>query len=185
MTPREAQGRVTDEDQEFLLEQLAKSREALLEAFEGTSEAQARFRAAPDRWSILECIEHLTIADQRLLGLIQQAQPGEADPSSEREMTLFGSVKDRSTKATAPEASRPKGKYASFREASTKLIQGRKELSDYVRTSENLRDRWLTHPVPAIGRIDVYTCCLIMAAHGLRHAEQIREVRADANFPRK
>lgn len=186
MAQRGTEGRVTDEDQEFLLEQLAKSREALLESFAGVSEAQGRFRPERDRWSILECVEHLTLADKGLLSLIRNAETGTADPSSEREMMLFGLVKDRTNKNAAPEPSKPKGRYASLREASEKLIEGRKEVAEYVKASAaNLRDHWLTHPTPSIGRIDAYTCCLIIAAHGLRHAEQIREVRADANFPRK
>jgi DinB superfamily len=35
---------------------------------EGVSEVQATVRPAPEKWSVLECVEHIVVAEGRFLG---------------------------------------------------------------------------------------------------------------------
>ncbi len=49
-------------ERELVVHQLAHSRERLVLAVEGLSTEQRSFRPAEDRWSIADCIEHITVA---------------------------------------------------------------------------------------------------------------------------
>ena len=39
---------------------------------QGLSDAQLNFKPAPDRWSVLECVQHITLTSQGLVGFVQQ-----------------------------------------------------------------------------------------------------------------
>ena len=48
-------------EREFALQHLAASRERLIQAVEGLTAEQHHFRPAEDRWSVADCIEHITV----------------------------------------------------------------------------------------------------------------------------
>src|SRR5262249_46844551 len=56
-------GPLTSEERGFLLAQLEKSSRTVRTAFDDVSDAQWKFKPAPDRWSIAECAEHIATAD--------------------------------------------------------------------------------------------------------------------------
>ena len=60
---------ITDRERETALALLTRSRGVVLNAVEGVTETQARWRPAPERWSILEYIEHLAVSDDGLVEL--------------------------------------------------------------------------------------------------------------------
>jgi hypothetical protein len=69
------------------LEYLIETRDGVLEAVKGLSEAQWRFRPSPDRWSGLENVEHLALVGRRvveIMGRLDQAPaaPADRDPES-------------------------------------------------------------------------------------------------------
>lgn len=64
--PSEPEHTISAADRRELLEHLKTSRRVFHEALRGVSPEQARFKPAPDRWSILECAEHITQAEQLL-----------------------------------------------------------------------------------------------------------------------
>ena len=45
---------------------LEDSRADFLAAAEGVSEAQAKASPAPGRWSVLECVEHIVVAESEI-----------------------------------------------------------------------------------------------------------------------
>jgi hypothetical protein len=57
-----AQG-MTDGDRQRLLAHLQMTESWLLSEVAGLSEAQLRFRTKPDSWSIIDVVEHLSIAE--------------------------------------------------------------------------------------------------------------------------
>jgi hypothetical protein len=63
-----------------ILQALRDSRAELHAAVAGVSEEQARTKPAPDRWSVLDCVEHLVIVEGRFLGWLQNPEPNPAPP---------------------------------------------------------------------------------------------------------
>lgn len=58
--PQEAQ-RWTEEDRQYLVENLIRSRDELLKELEGLSKKQWSFKECEDRWSINQVVEHIAI----------------------------------------------------------------------------------------------------------------------------
>ena len=40
----------------------------------GLTEAQATIRPDPERWSVLDCVEHVTLVEERFLGWLEKAK---------------------------------------------------------------------------------------------------------------
>src|SRR4051794_38373464 len=62
---------VTPEERDKAVGYLEHSRDGVLAATKGLSEAQWNFKQAPDRWSVAEVTEHIAAAEDLLMGLIQ------------------------------------------------------------------------------------------------------------------
>ena len=66
-------------ERERALRYLAQSREMLIQAVDGLSPTQQSFRPAPDRWSVADCVEHVTVVESNILNAIHrnlQQPPG-------------------------------------------------------------------------------------------------------------
>src|SRR6476469_5690165 len=55
---------LTKEERDKAIEYLKQTEKDFLASIEGVSEAQWKFKAAPDRWSIAETAEHIGLAEQ-------------------------------------------------------------------------------------------------------------------------
>src|ERR1043165_695388 len=53
-----------------IFDDIDRTRARLFQSVEGLSDAQQGFRAAPDRWSVAEVLEHLSIIERRVTKLI-------------------------------------------------------------------------------------------------------------------
>ena len=60
-------------DKEELLKILNAGRDAFLNAVSNVTEDVARRSPGPGRWSILECAEHVAVAEQHMLSQLQSA----------------------------------------------------------------------------------------------------------------
>src|ERR1051325_6816123 len=76
---------LTDKEREVALGLLARSRTAVLNAVEGLTEEQARWKPAPERWPILEYVEHLAISDDALVAMIKRSLESPAHVETEEE----------------------------------------------------------------------------------------------------
>ncbi|MBI3483784.1 MAG: DinB family protein [Acidobacteria bacterium] len=90
---------------------------------------------------------------------------------------------DRSQKFQAPEPLRPSGKWASPAETWKHFEASRKATIEYAKKQADLRAHYMDSP--AIKDMDGYEWLLFLSAHSERHTAQIREVKADAKFPKK
>jgi uncharacterized damage-inducible protein DinB len=59
-----------------VVEKLEHARAELIVAVNGLTEEQARARPAPDRWSVLECLEHVNSVERRFLGMVRKSEAG-------------------------------------------------------------------------------------------------------------
>ncbi len=187
-SPATPGGAMTDGERSYLLAQLEESKKNMLESITGLTPAQWRFKAAPDRWSVAECAEHIVKAEGYIFGASQKflqspAVPRLATATPEVDQKIVARVEDRSHKMKAPEPIVPSGQYATPDEAAQAFIAARDKTIAYVKTTN---DDLRTHagPGPTGSPMDAYQFLLLLSSHSARHTEQIREVEADPNYPK-
>jgi uncharacterized damage-inducible protein DinB len=158
---------------------LRESKQKFLASFSGVSDDQSRIRPAEASWSVLETIEHLTLAEKTMLGLlIGQRRPRSADLPNREELFLRA-ASDRSHKLEAPEGARPTGRFASLDEAAAQFRSAREAAIQFVeRNTEDLRATEVTHPHPSAGTVSTYEMVILIAKHAERHALQIEETKS-------
>jgi hypothetical protein len=180
---------LTPEERAAALKSLQATHDAFLQSIAGLSEKQWTFKPGPDRWSIAEVSEHITVAEGMLLELVQEKiMSGPATPEKRGEVKvtdvqILTLVPDRSHKVQAPDFLKPTGRFATREQTVQAFEQARKTTMDYVRTTnDDLRDHFAPHPM--LGTMDAYQYILLISAHSERHTKQIEEVKADPNFPK-
>ncbi|MGB2606226.1 MAG: DinB family protein [Candidatus Sulfotelmatobacter sp.] len=180
---------LTSQEREAALKQFETTRDNFLKSIAGLSQAQWTFKPAPDRWSVAEVAEHITVSESTLLGLVQKqimtspATPDKREQVKGKDELILQKVPDRSHKAQAPEFLRPTGRWATEGDLTKAFEESRKATMDYVRTTDDdLRDHFFDHPM--LGTMDGYQWLLLISAHSARHTAQIEEVKADPNFPK-
>jgi uncharacterized damage-inducible protein DinB len=180
---------LTPEERESALKSFQATHDAFLNSIAGLSQKQWTFKPAPDRWSVAEVAEHITVSESSILGLVQKqivtspATPEKREQVKGKDEIVLQKVPDRSHKAQAPEFLRPTGRWATEADLTKAFEESRKATMDYVRTTnDGLRDHFFDHPV--LGTMDGYQWLLLISAHSARHTAQIEEVKADQNFPK-
>lgn len=176
-------------DREFAMSNLHASRKLFLDSVSGLTPEQWNFKPAPDRWSIAECAEHITISEDFIFDMIQQrimkspATPEKRAEVKDKDEVLVQQIEDRSKKFTAPEPITPKKRWAAPDVMIAHFKESRDGHIDYIdKTQDDLRDHFAPHPVA--GLLDGYQWILLISAHTERHTAQINEVKADPKFPK-
>ena len=180
---------LTAEERTKAIEYLKQTQKEFLASIEGVSEAQWKFKAAPDRWSIAETAEHIAVAEQFIWELVSgkiMKSPAAPEKKAEvkgKEEIILTKIPDRSRKAQAPEPLKPTGRWAT-REALAKEFEATraKEIAYVTETKDDLRSHFEEHP--AVKTMDAWQWLLFNGAHCKRHTAQILEVKADPNYPK-
>jgi DinB superfamily len=183
-------GQISEKERAALVQHLTTTRDHVLAESAKLTDAQWTFKAAPDRWSVGEVVQHLVLAEPFLFETQQKlltAAPATAEQLAAvkgKEEMIRKVIPDRTKKAQAPEPLQPATAtkvggqaetVAAFRDRRTKTI-------DYAtKTKDDLRGRIGDSP---LGPLDGYQWLVFIAAHSERHLAQIREVKADPKFPK-
>ena len=154
---------------------LETSRQDLHAAAAGLSESQAKAKPGPDRWSVLDCLEHVTVVEGRFYGWLEQAKRLDAPRVDKgKEAQMAARVVDRSNRAEAPEAARPTGRFATVAEALKEFDAARARTVAFLEArSADLYAMEVTHP--RFGAMNAAEFVRIIAGHTQRHAAQMRE----------
>jgi hypothetical protein len=175
---------MTPAEREGITAYLAETREHLLRTARNLSPTQLRYKPAPERWSVAECLEHIVLVEDLVLGNINNALQQAAGSST----PAFGDdglrqiVVDRSTRVKGPDRLMPTGRWP-HEQLLGEFEAARKRTADFVgATNAQLRQHGFPHPI--FGHLDCYQWLLLVGAHGERHRAQAEEVIADAGFPR-
>jgi len=180
---------LTKEERDLAIEYLKQTQKDFLAATEGLSEAQWKFKAGPDRWSIAEVSEHIAVTEQTIWEMVNgkimksPAAPEKRAEVKGKDETIMKMIPDRSRKAQAPEMLKPTGRWAT-RAALVKEFESSrdKEIAYLAETKDDLRSHFGDHPL--LKTMDAYQWLLLNAAHCKRHTAQIFEVKADLNYPK-
>ena len=175
----------TQAEREQAVRYLSQTRTALMDAVEGLSDAQWKFKPAADRWSIAEIVEHLAVVEdlvsQKVLVDLPKAQLAGADRNAKQvDAMIQAKMTDRSTKYQAPEPIVPTGRWTPVA-ALQHFLDSRAETMALTQSTPALREHVIAHP--AFGPLDGYEWVLAVSAHTERHTKQLLEVKADPNFP--
>jgi len=179
---------LTAAQRKFAVDYYNESKARLLKDLKGLSAAQLTWKADPSRWSIAECTEHIALAESLIFGWVQMTlkQPATPEKKSEVKLTtdqLIAMTIDRSHKVQAPEQLKPSGKFPTTQDVINAFVGRRDSTIAYIQTTQDdLTNHFIPHPV--FGTLDTYQGLVLLAAHSVRHTEQIEEVMATPGFPK-
>ena len=181
------QATITEAERKYLLDFMVKTKERLLMDVKGLTPAQLNFKSDSSRWSVAECVEHITITENSNMGRVTEGLKTVADASKRSQITMkdediLRRYSDRSNKRKTGEALEPKSRFGSHEETIKAFLKKRNVNIDFVKTTRHdLRNRTTTY---SFGTIDLYQCILALTAHSERHIIQLEEVMADPKFPK-
>lgn len=165
-------------DKPFLLAQLQETRDIFLNSFAGVTEEQSRVKPAPDCWSVLDTIEHLTTAEGIQLNLIKTQRTPRAADAPNREHAFLHMIPQRVHKMESPEGAKPIGRFATLAAAAEQFKTTRAGVIQFLEQyTDDLRCSEVKHPHPAAGMVSICEMLVAMAMHAKRHAAQIEEIR--------
>jgi uncharacterized damage-inducible protein DinB len=169
---------------------LEETRQKVLDSLKDLSDAQWKFKSAPDRWSAAEVAEHIAVSEEAILGLVTErvmkspAAPEKKEAAKDKDELVRTSVTNRSVKVQAPEMLKPTSRFKTREEMIKAFNASRDKTIEYVKTTQDdLRSHFTPHPI--FKDLDAYQWVLLISGHSERHSLQILEVKADPNFPKK
>ena len=171
------------------LKYLEESQAEFLAAIEGVTDAQWRWRPAPERWSVGETAEHIVTAEGSMWQRIQTALAGPVNTKWETETKgkteiIEQVMAPRLGKATAPEALVPKGDMTKA-QVKERFLEQRAQLVKFARdTDAALKEHTSEHPFPMFNPLNAYQWLIYAPLHTMRHDKQIAEVKATPGYPK-
>jgi uncharacterized damage-inducible protein DinB len=166
------------EERSEIVQHLERGRVEFMASVAGVSASQAAIRPDPAHWSVLDCVEHVTVVEERFLGWLDNARKlEEPRVDKDKEAGLLVRVADRSARAQAPEAVLPTGRFTTLEQALEQFNANRTRSIQFAQDrSEELY--YLAAEHPRFGPMNGAEFLMIITAHARRHAAQIQEVRA-------
>lgn len=178
---------LTQADSDKAVQYLESTKKDVLDATKDLSPAQWNFKPAPDRWSVAECMEHIAAAEDYVRGMVvEKVMLAPAVPGRDVvaiDAAIIANVPDRTTKRQAPDEIKPSNRFGSPQGSIDHFVESRAKTEDFVKNTPGLRDHAVDSPAGT--KWDAYEFVLLIAAHSERHTNQIKEVKADPNFPKQ
>jgi len=174
-------------DRDKGLQYLQQTRDGVVAATKGLSEAQMKFKPAPDRWSVAETLEHIALGEdfifQNITANIMKAPAGPADRDTAKiDAMILAVLPDRTQKRQAPGPLVPTGRWTAA-ESLDHFLKSRANTIEFLQSTPDLRAH-VSAENPFQQPLDGYDWILFLAGHSDRHTKQILEVKADPNFPK-
>ena len=183
------QTQLTATERDYAVKSLTETEAGVFASIKGLSETQLKFKPAPEKWSVDECVKHIAASEKNLWTMVEDAlkQPANPDQRAGIKLTddqLVKAVEDRTQKSKTFETLEPANSpFKTTAEALNSFKENRAKLIAFVKnTKQDLRNHVSVLP---IGTYDAYQFILLISAHSNRHTQQIDEVKANSNFPKK
>jgi len=178
---------LTATEKEKAVKYFQQTRDGVVASVKGLSDAQMKFKPAPERWSVAETLEHIAMAEDYLfqniaMNVMKAPAPPAGRDNARIDAMVLAILPDRSRKAEAPAPIQPKARWTPA-ETLDHFLHSREKTLQFVESTPDLRAHASDSP---IGQpLDAYQWLLFLAGHSERHTKQILEVKADPNFPKQ
>ena len=172
---------MTDLERQRLVAHMEMTAKWLADEVSGLSAAQVAFQPSRDTWSIAQVLEHLVVVAPIYWKNLQDAlvrTPRAASGMTDADVLWYGI--DRTRPDVAVRAELPPGQLRDVRTALEQYRKHHERLLQYVTTTQDdLRGHIVERQ-----QCDGYQWALLISTHEQRHILQIREIKADARFPK-
>jgi hypothetical protein len=169
-------------ERERLIAHLEMTGAWLADEVRGLSQKQLDFKPTPESWSVLNVVEHLTIAEPQYWQWLQEAAKSEPHgqklPVTDDQILWYGIDRTRRSKTADERAA--KGELKDLKKGLEQFDRLRAAMLEYARTTEDdLRARRYQK-----ADMDAYQWFLMISTHSQRHILQIREIKHHPDFPK-
>ncbi len=180
---------LSQKEKKYAIGLMKNTRDEAIKATKNLSEAQLNYKASPEKWSVKECIYHITGAEKLLWTAFENTMKAAANPEKRAEIKvtdeqLVQMIQDRSSKFQASEPIQPNN--TGFNSIIAAMEDFKKQRGDHIKyiknTTEDLRNHVVQMP---FGWVDCYQLCLFIAGHSDWYTQQLNEVIANPGFPTK
>ncbi len=96
--------------------------------------------------------------------------------------SIMENIPERKTKVQAPDDLKPTNRFGSPEGSVDHFVESRAKTEEFLKDTPGLRDHATDSPDGK--KWDGYEFILLIAAHSERHTNQIKEVKADPNYPK-
>ena len=189
ITAQTPETKMSQEDRAKVLKWLDESYAQTIAAVEKLNDAQWTFKAAPEKWSVGEVVEHIMLAEGTLFAQMEKAlatpiRPDWVEKTKGKADFIERVMVKPQGKAQAPEAIVPTGKIPRA-ELMAKLKAARTRTREFAtNTKDDLHSHTTDHVFPVFNTLSAYQWLIYIPLHNIRHNQQIEEVKASANFPK-
>lgn len=153
---------------------------SLIDLIDSSTEEELLFKAAPDSWNILECVEHICLVNGNVARLLELPPPASYENKqpelySEGKLNHLLVIK-RDIKRVAPDFVTPKGVYKTAGEAKEVIYNNTEHMLDTLEHSD-ISEQTHTIPHHALGEMTKTDWVHFMLAHTQRHLHQIEKIK--------
>jgi len=178
---------MTPEERSNALNWLEESRKEFLAAIDGLTDAQWKWKPAPDRWSVGEVAEHIVLAEAAQFANVKRAIASAPDPDWEAKSKgkterLVAVLAPRLGKVQAAEEIVPKGGMTAA-QIKERFGKQRAEIVTFA-TETDLPLKQYIIDNAFFGPLNGYHWLIYAPLHTMRHDKQIAEVKATPGYPR-
>lgn len=172
---------MSPEEREQMVGVLQQSHEKFMSTISSLTSEQLNFKQSSNKWSIEECIEHITLAELQFPEIVGGEMLKPSEPENRKRIKIKDEeiqpkMTSRKWKAKSPQIFKPSNKFRTVEEALTAYKKQRLATINYVKnTNDDLRNHFWKHALT--GTIDLYQTLLLMCAHLERHTEQIELIK--------
>ena len=178
----------TENDRKYLLDSLINTRDLVIKETANLSPAQWNFKESPDRWSIKEVVEHITIWELLLSHEVSKALSAGLQPdlnkTAKPDSIYYGFIMEEkphiSVEYTKPFTyTLPMGLNDGKNNVAW-FLKMRNESIEWIKTAkDDLRGHYLKP-----GRPNVHQVYITIYGHSQRHVKQIKKIKAHVSYPK-
>jgi hypothetical protein len=171
-----------------VLKWLDESHQEFYALIDGVSDAQWKWKPAPERWSVGETAEHIVLAEALLFDFVNKAMAAPSNPDWEEKTKgkaefIIRVMPTRQGKAQAPEPIVPREGLTSA-QVKERFEKQRVSILKFVNdTQAPIKEHTAEHPFPIFGTLNAYEWLIYVPLHTMRHDKQIAEVKATPGYP--
>lgn len=179
----------TETDRKYLVENLARTRDALMKETKNLSDTQWNFKESPERWSIKQVVEHINTWELLLTHEVSKALAGKEQPGLAKEAkpdSLYvGFILEEKAHVTTDYTKPftytvPMGMTDGKTNVAT-FLKLRNESIDYLKiATEDLRLYFLKP-----GRPNIHQLYITIFGHTERHLRQVQKIKANTSYPKR